>query len=251
MRGRGAVRTVTRSRPGEHALLTTPRRDIATVAALAVVTTAFFVAMAMAGPRARIGRLDAHFLHLMVSIRTPWLTTIAKGFNFVGLVAVTLPIRFLIAGFLAIRRRWWHLVAFATAVVVSEVFIGTLKGLYARGRPPGSLVATSGYSFPSGHAVAASVTAVAAVIALFPEGTGRYAWGTVAVAFSGLMGLSRAYLAAHWLSDAVAGVLLGTSCALVMALLVHAIRIRREGADGPEAAAGRGGGRSPPRGPAP
>ena len=168
----------------------------------------------------------------MVSIRTPWLTTIAKGFNFVGLVAITLPIRFLIAGFLAIRRRWWHLVAFATAVVVSEVFIGTLKGLYARGRPPGSLVVPSGYSFPS-------------------EGTGRYAWGTVAVAFSGLMGLSRAYLAAHWLSDAVAGVLLGTSCALVMALLVHAIRIRREGADGPEAAAGRGGGRSPPRGPAP
>ena len=97
------MRTVTRSRPGEHALLATPRRDIATVAALAVVTTAFFVAMAMAGPRARIGRLDAHFLHLMVSIRAPWLTTIAKGFNFVGLVAVTLPIRFLIAGFLAIR----------------------------------------------------------------------------------------------------------------------------------------------------
>jgi membrane-associated phospholipid phosphatase len=31
------------------------------------------------------------------------------------------------------------------------------------------------------------------------------------------MGLSRAYLAAHWLSDAAAGILLGTSCALVTA----------------------------------
>jgi membrane-associated phospholipid phosphatase len=38
--------------------------------------------------------------------------------------------------------------------------------------------------------------------------------------FSVLMGLSRAYLAAHWLSDAVAGVLLGTSCALTAALVV-------------------------------
>jgi len=177
VRGRGAVRTVTRSRPGEHALLTTPRRDIATVAALAVVTAAFFVAMAMADSRARIGRLDAYFLHLMVSIRTPWLTTIAQGFNFIGLAVVTLPTRLLIAGFLAFRRRWWHLAAFVSAVVVSEVFIGTLKALYARGRPPGSLVATSGSSFPSGHATAASVTAVAAVIALFPEGAGRYAWG--------------------------------------------------------------------------
>ena len=98
MRGRGAVRTVTRSRQGEHALLATPRRDIATVAALAVVTAAFFVAMAMADSRARIGRLDAHFLHLMVSIRTPWLTTIAQGFNFIGLAVVTLPTRLLIAG---------------------------------------------------------------------------------------------------------------------------------------------------------
>jgi membrane-associated phospholipid phosphatase len=39
------------------------------------------------------------------------------------------------------------------------------------------------------------------------------------VAFSVLMGLSRAYLGAHWLSDATAGILLGTSCALLAALL--------------------------------
>jgi undecaprenyl-diphosphatase len=109
-------------------------------------------------------------------------------------------------------------------------------------------VATSGASFPSGHAVAASVTAVAAVIALFPEGPGRYAWGAGAAAFSGLMALSRAYLAAHWLSDAVAGVLLGTSCALVMALVVHVIRIRVEGPGGPEAMAARAEARGSPVG---
>ena len=36
--------------------------------------------------------------------------------------------------------------------LLSEVLIGTLKGIYDRARPPGSLVATSGASFPSGHA---------------------------------------------------------------------------------------------------
>ena len=237
---------MTRARRGEHALLATPRRDVAVVVGLAVATAAIFVLMALAGPRATISRWDRHFLHTMVTIRGPVLTAIAKVFNFIGLSFVTLPIRLLIAGFLAFRRRWWHVAAFVSAIVVSEVFIGTLKGVYDRVRPPGSLVATSGASFPSGHAVAASVTAVAAVIALFPEGPGRYAWGAAAAAFSGLMALSRAYLAAHWLSDAIAGVLLGTSCALVMALVVHFIRIRVEGPDGAEARAARAEGRAPP-----
>jgi len=237
---------VTRTRD-EHALLATPRRDVTVVVVLAVATAALFVLMAMSGPRARIGAWDRAFLRTMLSIRGPFLTDVAKVFNFLGLAAVTLPIRLAIAGYLAFRRRWWHFAAFVSAILLSEVFIGTLKGMYDRVRPPGSLVTTSGASFPSGHAVAASVTAVAAVIALLPEGPGRYAWGAGAAAFSGLMALSRAYLAAHWLSDAIAGVLLGTSCALVMALVVHFIRIRVEGPDGPEARAARAEVRAPPQ----
>ena len=132
-----------------------------------------------------------------------------------------------IAGFLALRRRWWHLAAFAAAIVLSEVLIGSLKGIYDRARPPGSLVVTSGASFPSGHAIAASVTVVAAVIALIPAGRRRTWWGAAAVAFSIVMGLSRAYLAAHWLSDATAGILLGTSCALVTALVADQFQRRR------------------------
>ena len=94
---------------------------------------------------------------------------------------VTLPVRIALAGYLAVRRRWWHLAAFAAAIVLSEVLIGSLKGIYDRARPPGSLVATSGASFPSGHAIAASVTVVAAVIALVPAGRRRTLWGAAAV----------------------------------------------------------------------
>ncbi len=110
---------------------------------------------------------------------------------------------------------------------MSEIMIGTLKGIYDRARPPGSLVATSGASFPSGHAIAASVTVVAAVIALAPPDRRRAGWGAVAVSFSILMALSRAYLGAHWLSDAAAGVLLGTACALLSALVAGQLQRRR------------------------
>ena len=76
------------------------------------------------------------------------------------------------------------------------------------------------------------------------------AWGTAAAAFSVLMALSRAYLGAHWLSDAIAGVLLGASCALLAALAVSVLQ-RRWGARparpfGPSARPGY----RPPSGPA-
>ena len=185
---------------------------------MVALTAVVFALVAGHGTLARIQRLDDAWLRLMISGRAPALTVIAKVFNVLGLVYVTLPVRIALAGYLALRRRWWHLAAFTAAVVVSEVLIGSLKGIYDRARPPGSLVATSGASFPSGHAVAASVTVVAAVIALVPAGRRRALWGAAAVAFSILMGLSRAYLGAHWLSDATAGILLGTSCALLAAL---------------------------------
>ena len=214
------------SRVKEEAVLAAPARDAALTAAVLALTAVVFALVADHGVLARVQHLDDAWLRLMVSGRSAPVTAIAKFFNLLGLVYVTLPVRIAIAGYLALRRRWWHMAAFVAAVVLSEVLIGTLKNAYDRTRPPGSLVATSGASFPSGHAIAASVTVVAAVIALVPPGQGRVAWGTAAVGFSVLMAASRAYLAAHWLSDAVAGILLGTSCALLAAVAVDGLQRR-------------------------
>jgi undecaprenyl-diphosphatase len=227
--------------PGEHALLASPRRAALLTAGVVALTAVVFALVAEHGTLARIQRLDDAWLRLMISGRAPALTVIAKVFNVLGLVYVTLPVRIALAGYLALRRRWWHLAAFIAAVVASEVLIGLLKGIYDRTRPPGSLVVTSGASFPSGHAVAASVTVVAAVIALVPAGRQRAWWGAAAVAFSILMGLSRAYLGAHWLSDATAGILLGTSCALLAALIADQFQrqqLRRRQSAGTQGPAG-------------
>jgi len=210
----------------EEQLLTDSSRDAVVIAVVVAVTAGLFAVMTDHGMLGRIQRLDDTWLRLMISSRTVPLTALAKIFNILGLVYVTLPVRIAVAGFLAVRRRWWHLAAFTAAVVLSEALIGVLKGIYDRARPPGSLVATSGASFPSGHAVAASVTVVAAVIALVPAGK-RAPWARAAFLFSILMGLSRAYLGAHWLSDAAAGILLGTSCALLTALVVS--HLQRQG----------------------
>jgi len=206
--------------PEEPLILAAPRRAAVIAAVVSALTAVVFAVAANRGALSHIQHLDNSWLRLMISVRSPPVTVIAKVFNVLGLVYVTLPVRIAIAGYLAFRRRWWHLAAFAAAVLLSEILIGPVKAAYGRARPPGSLVATSGASFPSGHAIATSVTVLAAVIALVPAGRRRVAWGLAAAGFAALMGLSRAYLAAHWLSDAVAGLLLGTSCALLAAVVV-------------------------------
>jgi membrane-associated phospholipid phosphatase len=221
----GMTRPAT-GRPEEEALLGRPRRAAFLTAGVVALTAVLLALAAGHGTMAHIQRLDDAWLRLMISGRAPPLTAIAKVFNVLGLVYVTLPVRVAVAGYLALRRRWWHLAAFAAAIVLSEALIGPLKDIYGRARPPGSLVATSGASFPSGHAVAASVTVLAAVIALVPPGRRRTLWGAAAVTFSILMGLSRAYLSAHWLSDAMAGILLGSSCALLTALIADLLQRR-------------------------
>ena len=243
MRARRAVPGVARAvatRRGEEAVLPAPRGAALAAAAFCALTALVFILVAVPATFAHIKHTDEAFLRLMISIRTPPLTLTARFFNLLGLAYVTLPVRLALAGYLALRRRWWHLAAFAAAIVLSEILIGTLKSAYGRARPPGSLVATSGASFPSGHSIAAAVTVFAAVIALAPVARRQLAWGALAAIFSSVMALSRAYLGAHWLSDAVAGLLLGASCALVAAVAVDQLRRRRERRAAPKAAPASG-----------
>lgn len=220
-------------RPGqsaEHPLLSNRRLDLLTAALLAGATVVTFLLVGFDATRGWVQGIDDWFLPTIMSRRADGFTDVAKAFNLLGIAAVTLPVRLVVAAYLARRRRWWHLSAFVLAIVASEALIGPLKVLFERPRPPVSfaLVGTTGASFPSGHAVAASVTVVAIVLALFPAGRSRWAWGIAAALFSLLMAVSRAYLAAHWLSDAAAGTLLGITVALASGVVVQRVRDGRE-----------------------
>jgi undecaprenyl-diphosphatase len=81
----------------------------------------------------------------------------------------------------------------------------------------------NGFSFPSGHAVATASIAVALVLAFQHAGPQRRKWEVAAAAAAFVMALSRVYLNAHWFSDVVAGVLLGTGIALGATALISEI----------------------------
>ncbi len=193
-----------------------------------------------------VGHLDASMYRWMDDIRTPPLTVLFRFLNVAGGGLVTIPLRASVSIYLLIRRWWRKATAFMLTWALSELTLTYLKDYFHRGRPLDPLVITKGYSFPSGHAVAGAAVAVGLVLAFFPAGE-RRRWEWAAAAFAFVMAFSRVYLNAHWFSDVVAGVLLGSGIAIACAVLVTEIRdvaLRRAGvsvaeqvADDPEAAA--------------
>ena len=155
-------------------------------------------------------------------------TAVAVGLSWLGSGLVNWPLRVAALLLLAWRRHWLRLAAFALAVLSSELFIGPVKALTDRMRPPGALIETSAASFPSGHAIATAVTAVGLVLVLAHPGPSRWRWEVNAVVLTSVMALSRVYLRAHWLSDTVAGALLGAGLALGWPALLMALRHRRD-----------------------
>jgi membrane-associated phospholipid phosphatase len=111
-------------------------------------------------------------------------------------------------------------------MLLSQVMIGPIKASYARPRPPLPLVETTGYSFPSGHAVAGAAIAISLVVVLVPVGPRMRNLEMIAGAFAVIMGISTVYLRAHWLSDAVAGVALGAAVAIGVAVVMHYVVAR-------------------------
>jgi membrane-associated phospholipid phosphatase len=179
-----------------------------------------------------IGTLDQHVYDWMGRIHNIVFSAIFRVLNVVGSGVVTIPLRAIAALVLLVRRRWRAFAGFVMTWAFSELLLSYLKGYFHRGRPPAPYVVIQGFSFPSGHAVAGTATAVALVLAFLPAGRKRRKWEWIAIGFSFVMAFSRVYLHAHWFSDVVAGVLLGASVALVSFAISTEVRdtwFRRHG----------------------
>jgi undecaprenyl-diphosphatase len=97
--------------------------------------------------------------------------------------------------------------------------IFTAKALVIRDRPPipFAVINAKGFSFPSGHAagIAVGVCLTAWMLTrwLITRWIGRVVVSTVAIGVAAVMGFSRVYLGVHYVSDVLAGWLLGAAWA--------------------------------------
>ena len=168
--------------------------------------------MALVVPAEPLG-VDQRWSEAMLDIRTPPLTDVALVFNWLGRGLGWVLSLTAVGILLSARRRWVAVLVFGVAEAVTPLSSTTLKILVGRPRPPDGLVHPVGSSFPSGHAAYAGATCVALVLLFTVPGPQRRWWWPLAAL--GVLGMawSRTYLQVHWLSDVIAGSLLGAGIA--------------------------------------
>lgn len=125
-------------------------------------------------------------------------------------------------------QRRWQQVRWLVAVVPGGMLANlALKAFFHRARPEfDAMVHAHGYSFPSGHAIAATLMAAWLAYTVF-QGTRNAAWrgaGVVAgVAVVCSVAFSRVYLGVHYPMDVLAAVLAGAAWFFICLALRQAL----------------------------
>lgn len=128
------------------------------------------------------------------------LLTEAGGVIGVGLLTV------LSVSVYALRGHLKASIMVGASVLGALVINLTLKGIFERERPHfwEHFVYESGYSFPSGHAMASAALAISLMFLLWRT---RYRWWALGggIGYMLLVGISRMYLGVHYPTDIIAG----------------------------------------------
>lgn len=111
---------------------------------------------------------------------------------------------------------WWRWsdwrpgAALATTLIGAVVLYGVIKPIIGRQRPPEQLATGTypGWAFPSGHATQA-IAFYGMLAFILAHRRGNPVWVWAAAAATLVVGASRIYLGAHWLTDVLGGYAIG------------------------------------------
>ena len=187
------------------------------VIVLAVVIT-LFVASAWVVRHDPVTELDHGARALIRDAHASVLKRPMRMLSLIGSGYVLLPVTVACSAMLWWRRHHAIALALPALSLAAVVALTVTKWIINKPRP-----SLRGYGFPSGHVFGVTVFVMIAVYLLWRFDVPRR-WQQAArvggVLFILLVGLSRLYVNAHWLSDVVGGLLVGLAFAIGAMLVV-------------------------------
>lgn len=155
-------------------------------------------------------------------LRTEPVDRVMIAITEMGSVGVMLPLVVAVAAWLLWRRSWRTAGYWIATAASSELVVQVLKKTLGRHRPLDLYQGVEQFSFPSGHATMSAVV-LAFLAFLVTRGQSprwRVAVGVITSVYVALVGFSRLYLGAHWLSDVIGGFSFGLA-AVALASMVY------------------------------
>jgi membrane-associated phospholipid phosphatase len=163
---------------------------------------------------------DQAVYHFFQALRTPWVdsafvTVTELGDSFVNVSLACAVLLVLLA------RRCYRAAGFWALTVLGGLLgVQVLKWAIHLPRPVSIYHGASAYGFPSGHTTMSVILYGFFAILIARRLAGAWRWGlfssVMLIAF--VIGISRLYLGAHWLSDVLGGYFIGMSWAALMGI---------------------------------
>jgi undecaprenyl-diphosphatase len=188
------------------------KRPALFAAACCVVVLTCLAALWLSAHRSYVPTIDAEWQRLMLaSAATPVLDA-ARVLDVLGQGVIGFVVLPLIVAVLLWRRGRGAVALVIAASLLSLGFAQLLRHVAERDRPSPMFVPSDLGSFPSGHVMNVATLAVV-VLLVVPR------WRVAVIGFVAVvvMALSRTYLNVHWLSDTLAGALLGAAIPILLA----------------------------------
>lgn len=157
-------------------------------------------------------QIDSSVLSFFVNHRTEWFSFLMLAVTYTGGYLVSsLVATFSVASFI-LHREFKKAAALLLAVMGSTSTVFLIKDFFGKARPAQAFYLESSHSFPSGHATIA--VALYGFLLYFAYKHDPHHFKNPFIFLLAililLIGISRLYLGVHFLSDVLAGYLLGT-----------------------------------------
>lgn len=176
-----------------------------------------------------INSFDQQLYLFLAENRNDFWTAVFSSFSFLGNWQFIVLAMLVVIIFLVLKKHLCFIAPLILSVAGSEAITFLGKWYFYRPRPLVSVFVETGFSFPSGHATVAIAFYAFLAFMFLRLNKGKYYLlvSGIATLIAFMIGFSRLYLGAHYLSDVLVGYVVGFLGVMAGVMLADKLKLKK------------------------